>query len=178
MLLKILYVLGGIIALLLIVALFVKKDYSVEREIVINRPKAQVFEYIKYVKNQDKFSKWNMIDPNMRKTYKGTDGTVGFVYSWDSDNKEAGKGEQEIVKMTDGERVDYALHFIKPFEGKANSYITTEAVTEGATKVKWGLSSKMPYPMNLVRLFMNIEDMLGKDIDTGLTNLKVLLEKQ
>ncbi len=54
---KIIIVLGVIIAILLLVALFVKKDYAVEKEIVINKPKTEVFEYIKYLKNQDNFSK-------------------------------------------------------------------------------------------------------------------------
>ena len=56
---KILIVVGILIAIPLIVALFVKKDYSVEKEIVINKPKTEVFEYIKLLKNQDNYSKWN-----------------------------------------------------------------------------------------------------------------------
>ena len=43
---KILVVLAIIIAIPLIVALFVKKDYAVEREVIINKPKAEVFNYI------------------------------------------------------------------------------------------------------------------------------------
>lgn len=39
-----------------------------------------------------------MTDPNMRKNFKGTDGTVGFCYAWDG-NKKAGKGEQEIIAL-------------------------------------------------------------------------------
>lgn len=36
-----------------------------------------------------------MLDPNMEKEFKGTDGTVGFIYGWNG-NKEGGEGEQEI----------------------------------------------------------------------------------
>ena len=57
---KILIVIAIIIAIPLVVALFVKKDYAVEREIVINKPKQDVWEYVKYIKNQDYYSKWNM----------------------------------------------------------------------------------------------------------------------
>jgi hypothetical protein len=35
----------------------------------------------------------------------------------------------------------------------------------------------MPYPMNLMLPFMNMEQMLGKDLQDGLNNLKVVLEK-
>src|SRR5688572_26346634 len=88
--------LAVIIAAFLLVAVFVKKDYAVEREITINKPKQQVFDYIKYLKNQDNYSKWNMMDPGMTKSYRGTDGTVGFVAAWDSQKEDVGAGEQEI----------------------------------------------------------------------------------
>ena len=77
---KIIIVIAILIAIPLIVALFVKKDYAIERQVVINKPKQEVFNYIKFLKNQDNYSKWNMIDPNMKKAYTGTDGTVGFLF--------------------------------------------------------------------------------------------------
>jgi len=174
---KILLGIVGVIVLLLIVAIFVPKKYSLERQIVINKPAVEVFNYIKYLKNQDEYSKWASMDPNMKKTYTGTDATPGFVSAWESNNKDVGKGEQKILSITDGKQVDYELHFIEPFEGLAKSYIKTEDNGNKTTTVKWGLSSEMPYPMNLVRLCMSIEDMLGKDLETGLTNLKSQLEK-
>ena len=51
-----------IIAIPLVIALFVKKDYAVEREIIINRPASEVFDYVKYLKNQNNFSKWATMD--------------------------------------------------------------------------------------------------------------------
>src|SRR5437868_2208878 len=108
---KILLVLVSIVAVLLIVALFVKKDYAVERETVIKKPKATVFNYIKYLKNQDNYSVWAMKDPNMQKTYTGTDGTVGFISAWKSENKEVGTGEQEILNINEGERMDLKIRF-------------------------------------------------------------------
>ncbi len=167
----------SLVALVLIAALFVKKEYAIEREIVINKPKAEVFEYIKYLKNQDNYSKWAMADPNMKKEYKGIDGTVGYVSAWDSDVKDVGKGEQEIIKITEGERVDYELRFIKPFEAKDNAYMATEGVSDNQTKVKWGFNGAMHYPMNIMLVFMDMDKMLGGDLDLGLSNLKTQLEK-
>ena len=88
-----------IIALALIIAMFVKKEYSVERSMAISRSKQEVFEYVRYLKNQDQFSVWAKIDPAMKKEYRGTDGTVGFVSGWASENKQAGRGKQEIAKI-------------------------------------------------------------------------------
>ena len=170
----ILLVVTIIITIPLIVALFVKKEYAVEREVTINKPKEEVFNYVKHLKNQDNYSKWVRMDPNMKKDFRGTDGTVGFVYAWDG-NKDAGKGEQEIKNITEGERVDVEVRFEKPFEGIATAPIITEAVAENQTKVKWGMKGKSSYPMNFMNLFM--DNMLGKDIETSLITLKGILEK-
>jgi len=174
----VLIVIVAIIGLALITALFVKKEYAVEREVVINKSKEEVFNYIKYLKNQDNFSVWANIDTSMKKEYKGTDATVGFVSSWESTNKNVGKGEQEIKAIKEGERIDYELRFIEPFEATDNAYMVTEKVDENQTKVKWGFNGKMNYPMNLMLLFMDMEAMLGKDLQQGLENLKVILEKK
>ena len=167
----------GLIVLLLILAVFLKKEYTVVREISISKPKLIVFDYLKQLKNQNNFSKWAMMDPNMKKEYKGTDGTVGFVSSWESEQKNVGKGEQEIKKIIEGERIDFEIRFIKPFAGVAKAYMTTQTFTEKETEVNWGFDSKLNYPMNLMLLFMNMEKMIGNDLDTGLSNLKKLLEK-
>lgn len=166
-----------IISIPLIIALFVKKDYAVERSIKINKPKQEVFDYIKYLKNQDNFSKWATMDPAMKKTYRGTDATVGFVSAWESNKDDVGVGEQEIKRIVDGERIDFELRFIKPFEATEPAYMTTETINEMQTNVKWGFSGHMNYPMNLMMLFMDFEKMIGDDLQTGLTNLKLVLEK-
>jgi hypothetical protein len=119
-----------------------------------------------------------MMGPNMKKEYKGTDGTVGFISAWDSQEKNVGAGEQEIKKITDSDRIDFELRFKRPFEATDYAYMITEAVDSNQAKVKWGFNGTMKYPMNLMLLFMDMDKMLGKDLDTGLTNLKNVLEKQ
>ena len=163
----------SIIVLLLIIALFVKKEYAVEREITINKPSEEVFNYVKYLKNQDNYSKWVMMDPAMKKDFRGTDGAEGFVYAWDS--KEAGKGEQEIKKITDGKQLDIEIRFEKPFAGRADVHMITEEAAPNQTKIKWGMNGKNKYPMNIMNLFM--DNMLGKDLNKSLATLKGILEK-
>jgi len=172
--LKIIIGVAILIAVVLIIALFIKNEYSIEREIAINRPKQQVFDYVRYLKNQDNYSKWVMEDPNMRKDFKGVDGQVGFVYAWDGNDK-AGKGEQEIKKIAVGDNVDIEIRFIKPFEGIAQTNISTESLSENKTKVKWVMNGRSSYPMNLTNLF--IDNILGKDLALSLNSLKAILEK-
>jgi hypothetical protein len=169
--------LAGIIVLLLLIGFFVKKDYTVGKDVVIKKSKAVVFDYLRLLKNQNKFSVWGSMDPNMKTDFRGTDGTEGFVSAWESNDKNVGKGEQEILKIVDGERLDYEIRFIKPFKSTSWAYITTAGVDENQTRVHWEFNGKMKYPTNLMLLFMNMEKMVGGDLDKGLQNLKTILEK-
>lgn len=173
----ILFGIVGLVGLLLITALFVKKDYAVEREIIINKPKQEVYDYIRLLKNQNNFSKWASLDPAMKTSFKGTDGTVGFISSWESKNDNVGAGEQEITKIAEGERIDYALRFKVPFESNCDAYMITEDAGNNTTKVKWGFSGKYDYPMNIMNLLMDMEKAIGGDFELGLSNLKKIMEK-
>lgn len=171
----VLYVFISIIAFLLIAALFISKGMTATREIVINKPEAEVFNYIKLLRNQQYYSKWATLDPHIKNEFRGTDATPGFVNSWEG-NKKVGKGEQEILALSDG-RLDTELRFEKPFKSVAKSFMTTEPAGENATKVKWGFEGSMNYPLNVMKLFMNMEKSIGDDFSTGLNNLKTVLEK-
>lgn len=174
---KILFTLILLLAIVLIAAYIMPKDYSITREITIDKPSDSIFNYVKYLKNQNEFSVWANIDPKMKTTYKGTDGTVGSISAWESQVKEVGVGEQEITKITDGKRLDFALRFKVPFEDTAVGFMSTDAITPNQTKVKWGINGVMPYPMNIMMPFMKMDQMIGNDLQKGLQNLKIKMEK-
>lgn len=166
-----------IVAIPLTGAAFLSTDFIIEKEIIINKPREEVFNYIKYLKNQMNFNKWTMTDPNQKTEYTGTDGSVGFVTAWDSTMKNVGKGEQEIIKITEGERIDYALRFKKPFENNASAYLTTTSLSNTQTKVSWAFVGTRNYSNKIFHFLFNLSKMLGKDLQVSLTNLKNLLEK-
>ncbi len=166
----------SIIALALIAALFIDQDITIKKEITINKPKADVFAYLKLLKNQDNYSVWARMDPNQKKEFRGEDGTVGFVSAWNGEV--SGVGEQEIKKIAEGERMDFELRFKKPFESTDYAYMTTESVSDSATKVVWGFEAKMEYPKNLMIPLMDMNKMLGDQLQTGLDTLKFVVEKQ
>ncbi|WP_316632499.1 SRPBCC family protein [uncultured Flavobacterium sp.] len=174
---RILIVLILIVSIVLIAAYFMPKEYTIQREITINKPVDSVFNYVRYLKNQNQFSVWANIDPKMKTTYKGTDGSVGSISAWESTVKDVGVGEQEITKITEGKRIDFALRFKKPMEDTAVGFMSTEAVAGNQTKVKWGINGVFPYPMNIMMPMMNMDKMIGKDLEKGLENLKVKLEE-
>ena len=172
----VLYIVLGVIAALLITGFFIPKGMKSTREIIINKPTAEVFNYIKQLKNQQNYSKWATMDPNIKNEFRGTDGAIGFVNSWEG-NKKVGQGEQEIKGIIEGKQLTTELRFIKPFKSVAKSTINTSSVTDTSTKVSWGFEGQMNYPMNVMKLFMNMEKGIGDDFSIGLANLKAVLEK-
>jgi len=170
----ILIVLVSIIALPLIIALFIPKEYTVSNTETINKPANEVFDYIKIIKNQEQYSVWVQQDP-ASVSYVGTDGTVGFIAKWDSKNENVGAGEQEITKITN-ERYDVDLRFKRPFEDQAKAATFVKAISPNQTLVTTEFYGKGKWPMNLMSL-------IGKKIlhdaqAQNLKNLKTILEKQ
>ena len=174
----ILIILAVAIIILLIIAGSSSDEYIIERNIIINRPKEEVFNYIKYLSNAGNYNKWVMTDTNLRKTYTGTDGAVGFISTWDSDMKQVGKGEQEIIDIKEGERVDYEIRFEKPFKGTSFAHITTEPVSANQTRVNWVFNGVRNFSMKIFHLLFNLNRALGKDIEISLANLKAVLENK
>lgn len=170
-----LFLIVGLILVGLIAAAFIKKDYLVEKEIIINKPKQEVYDYVKYLKNQNEYSYWASLDTNMQKTFTGTDGTVGFVSAWKG-NKDVGQGEQEIIKIDEGKRLDYEMRFKEPMENTANSFMSVEEAGPTATKVKWAMYGHSKFPMNIMNPFLN--SMVGGDFEKGLANLKKKMESK
>jgi len=147
----------------------------IEKSVEVRRNARDVFEYLKYTKNQDNFSVWNMTDPSMKKEYVGTDGNVGFIYKWDSSNKNVGAGEQETTSITAGKRIDFKLRFLRPMQNTGTTSFILSDMANGKTKVDWVFDSPSKFPMSLFAPIF--KRMLGKDLEKGLANLKALLEK-
>ena len=170
------YILGAIIFLLIILVLIAPKQYDIKRRIVINKPESEVFQYLKFIKNQDEWSPWKKKDPNMKQTFLGEDGQVGFISKWQG-NKDVGMGEQEILSINENEYIKTKLRFLKPWKSESDAYLTIESLTSGITTVTWGFSGKNQIPFNIFMLFFNMDKTVGKDFEEGLTSLKQILEK-
>jgi uncharacterized protein YndB with AHSA1/START domain len=174
-LLTILFIIVGLVALLLIIALFTKKEFSIERSITINKPRQVVFDYARMLKNQEQYSVWVMRDPNVRIVYTGTDGTVGAMSAWQSDDKHVGIGEQEIKKIHEGESIEVEVRFKKPFEDTNYARTTVNDMGNGQTMISTEFYGHNNFPKNLMNLVL--DKMLGKDMVKNLENMKNNLEK-
>lgn len=168
------YILIIFITLIAFLGFVAPKKFHVHRSIVIEKPKQEVYDFLKYLKNQDLWSPWNKKDPSMKKSYKGVDGEVGFVSAWEG-NKEVGSGEQELLGFVEGELVQSKLRFFKPWKSESDAYLRTELHEKG-TKVTWGFLGKNTFPFSIFMLFMNMDKAVGKDFEEGLQRMKSVLE--
>lgn len=166
----ILLTLLGIIALALIVAAFLPKKFHVEGSQVINRPVQDVYNYVRYIQNQEAFTVWFKMDPDIQKAYSGTDGAVGGSLSWKS--KEVGDGRQVITALKENERVDIDLYLMDD-KNPGKHYFLTAAEGDNKTKVTIAVDGHVPYPFNLWMLFYD----MNKDFQKNADNLKEILEK-
>jgi len=173
----ILTIIVAMLALIFVAAAFAPDNFAIQSEVIINRPARIVFDYVKYLKNQANFNKWVMQDPNARRTYTGEDGAVGCICYWDSDNKQVGKGEQEITQLIQDNRIDWALRFKKPFENEADTYMEFMEQSADSVKTLWVFSGKLTYMMKVMHIVFSLRKMLARDMQITLNNLKVILEK-
>lgn len=176
-LIKIVVVLVAIISVAAVVALFTKNKYTLTRDIVINRAKNDVFAFIRLNKNQKMYSKWLSLDPNTKIGLRGAeDGTPGSILTFESNDNKAGTGEWETKKIVEDERIEFELRFLKPFAFVANGYFSTDRVADNQTKVTWVYHSGMDWPVNFMLLFLDMDKLVGHDIQTSLHSLKRNLE--
>ena len=155
-----------IIVAILFVALFVPREFNYEKSISINAPIDSVWGKVNSLSALDKWSPWNDHDANMKKSMTGVDGTIGTVQSWESEI--VGNGSQTISKIEKPTLFITKLDFHKPRESHGKAYV--KLVSEGnTTKVTWGMTSKMPYPINIMIPFMNMEKNWEK---TGITDFR------
>jgi hypothetical protein len=171
----IVYIIVAVIATILIAALFISNDANYEKSVVIHAPISKVWENVNSHAAMNKWSPWNKRDPNMEQKITGIDGMVGAKSYWNSNVKNVGEGSQTIMKIIKPTLLETKLEFIRPFKSLADAYIYLKEEND-STLVTWGFKSKIPYPMNLMKLFMNFEKSMDNDFGSGLNKLKQLSE--
>jgi hypothetical protein len=170
--------LGAVVALILITGFFLPKEYALSRTVTIQRSNADVYNYVKYLKNQANYNVWAQMDPNQIATYTGEDGQVGFTSAWKSEIDSVGAGSQTIVAMNEGTSIDYEIIFTEPFESTMQTAMLFEPLDSNSTKLTWNFRGDMNYPFNIMLLVYDMEKTLGKDLQQGLNTLKEILEKE
>jgi uncharacterized protein YndB with AHSA1/START domain len=165
----------GLLAGILIFAATRPDTLRVQRSTSIKAPPEKIFAFINELQRWSAWSPYEKKDPAMKRSFSGPASGKGAVYEWDGD-KNVGKGRMEITETVPPSKIVIKLDFIKPFEG----HNIAEFIMDGkgdATNVTWAMHGPAPYVSKLMGIFFNMDNMIGKDFEAGLANLKAVTEK-
>jgi uncharacterized protein YndB with AHSA1/START domain len=147
--------------------------FTVIRTGHVGAPPATVYELVSDFHQWPRWSPWEDLDPDMERTHSGAGAGPGAVYEW-SGNRRAGAGRMEIVGAqppTDGPgSVDIALRFTRPFRADNRTRFELAPDASG-TQVSWSMTGTRPLPMRLLGFVFNMDKLVGKDFEKGLTRL-------
>jgi uncharacterized protein YndB with AHSA1/START domain len=172
-------VLAIVIAIVLILAATKPNTFSVQRATTVKAPPEGIFPLINDFHQWASWSPYENKDPAMKRSFSGAADGKGAVYGWEG-NKNVGSGRMEILETSKPSKIVIKLDFFTPFEGHNTAEFTMLPqgdATNLTTNVTWLMHGPAPFMSKVMQVFINLDNMIGKDFEIGLANLKRLTEK-
>ena len=167
----------AVVLLALAVAIATRpKTFRVERSAVIAAPADAIFRYVNDFHLWNRWSPFEKLDPNLNRTFSGTDAGVGARYDW-AGNSKAGAGSMVITESIPAKRIALDLHFLKPFEANNLTEFTFVPAPDGV-KMTWAMSGNSTTASKVMSLVMSMDKMVGPMFAEGLANLKTVAETE
>lgn len=171
----------GVLVLFLVVATTRPSAYHVERQLAVGASTDLVFGVLN---DLHQFAGVMVLfgtplekaDPDMQRTFEGPAAGVGQSYAWNS-NKDAGQGKLTIEESVPGRKVGIKLEFEKPMKSTATCALTLTGTPTGSL-VTWSMDGNHNVIGKAFGMFMNMDRMLGADIDKSLALLKTVAERK
>lgn len=174
MLKKIAIALAALVLTILAIASMRADELRIERSTTIVAGPESTFERINDFHRWAEWSPYEEKDPDMKRTFDGAASGKGAVYTWQGDG-DVGAGRMEILESSAPEKVRIQLDFSEPFAGHniAEFALVSRA---GVTNVSWSMSGRNNLLAKVIGLVIDIDEMVGRDFERGLANLKTLAE--
>jgi len=147
--------------------------FRMERTAVINASPAKVHALINDFHEWTKWSPWEHVDADLKRTYSGAAKGVGAEYGWEG--QKTGVGHMLITESTPSKRVLIKLDFLKPFEAHNICEFTLSPEGKG-TRVLWAMYGPQPFFNKLMGLVFSMEKIVGPQFDQGLAAMKAAAE--
>ncbi|WEK49995.1 MAG: SRPBCC family protein [Candidatus Kaistia colombiensis] len=148
----------------------------VERQARIQAPAATIFPLINDFHRWAEWSPYENIDPTVQRSFDGAPAGKGAVYRWSGDGK-AGAGRMEIADTAPPSRIRIRLDFTRPMRASNIAEFTLEPDGD-ATRVRWTMEGPTSFIGKLFGIFVDMDNMIGRDFATGLANLKMATERR
>ncbi len=176
---KILAVIGGAlvlcVAVVLVLAAMKPDVFRIQRSVAIKAPPAKIYPLIGDLRAFAQWSPFEKKDPDMKRAYTGAPTGKGQVYEWDGNNN-IGAGRLIIADTAEPSKVTMQLEMIRPMEAH-NMVDFTLAPNGDTTTVTWAMRGQTPFLGKILHVFMDMDRMVGRDFEAGLTDLKTIAEK-
>ena len=167
------YVATTAVGMMLILASMRQDTFHVERSTRIAAPPEWVFAQINDLQRMKNWNPYEQKDPSLKGEFGPTTRGIGASYAWDSEK--VATGRMTIVESKPLRQVTLRLDFEKPFV----STVTTEYTLKpdrGGTQVTWSMNGPANFVHKLMETVFVLDPLIGRDLDAGLSNLKVASE--
>lgn len=176
--LRTLMYLGIILSVLYIVLCFTGPEKFVASKSIETKAAPEVvFVEVTDFSKWPAWSPWQQMDPTLKNTYAGTPGMVGHSNSWSG--KDMGEGTQTIIKIAQPDLNSYHVSvelIFKQWDGVSHSDFIIEPSGTGS-KVTWTMEgSKINFFLRGLMVILGAQKSLEKDYETGLNNLRPIVE--
>jgi len=183
MLLGILGGVAAVVVIFVIVAATRPAAYHIERKIDVAASADAVFAVLN---DLQRFANvwvifgepWATIDPAMKKTFDGPTSGVGQSVAW-SGKSDVGQGTLTIAESVPAQRVGMKLEFVKPMASKATHAFTLSpppsspsSSSPSSSSVTWAMDGNHNFVGKAFGIFVNMDKMLGADMEKSLARLK------
>ena len=179
MLKKVLLAVASLLAIavvtILIMASTVPSTFRYERQAVIGAPEDVVYAQLEDFHRWGAWSPWEKLDPAMKKTFEGPDEGVGATYAW-TGNSDVGQGRMTITDAAPPKALTIKLDFIEPFPA-TNTTKFELSPADGGTRVNWSMTGDNSFMGKIFCVFIDMDEMIGKDFEKGLASLKQVSEQ-
>ena len=142
-------------------------------EILVSAPLEAAFDTVNDLR---RFNEWNPFfkaDPATQWHIEGPRVGPGATYVYSS--KRAGSGRMEITSVTQPIRIEMAMTFLSPSASTAVSRFSFEPA--GAQiRVRWSMDADRSFGANLLAKLIGMDRMMAKAFNSGLADLKAILE--
>lgn len=176
MLTTILMVVAVIVVLFVIVVALQPADFRVTRTANISTSAPVVFALVNDLHEWEAWSPWEKMDPALKKTFEGPSAGTGARYSW-AGNKKVGEGRMTITESRPGELIRIKLEFLKPFKATNTTEFSFKPRGD-QTVVTWSMSGTNNFMGKAMRLFTDMDRMVGSQFETGLAQMKSVAEAE
>lgn len=144
-------------------------DYTVvSRTATLSAPPQDIIPEIIDFHRWREWSPWEDLDPELARTYGGPESGVGATYEW-SGNRKAGAGRMQVTSVTP-EAVSVDVTFTRPFTSESRAEFHLQPGAEGTT-VTWQMFTPKTLMTRLFSVFVNMDKMVGPDLESGLERL-------